>query len=860
MPAARPPTDSSRSSWHRKASRPVTFWLLGLVVLAIVHRWIPQSRWLLVHMATLGLASNSILIWGQHFTDSLLRAKPDKSARLRQVWRIRVLNLGIVVTCVGMVATWPWVTTVGATVVGVAIASYAISLLWQHRRALPARFGKVVHWYAAAAALLPVGAVLGALMSFSQPEPWQGRLMLAHVVLNVLGFVGLTATATLLTLWPTMLRTPMRPWSERLHRFALPGLMAGVLVASTGAVGGWKWVAVVGFGLWLAGFGAIVTPGVATAARKPPRDFPTWSVAAAMAWVGGCVVWLGWQVATAPRGLDADAVSAVTAPLIAGGLVQLVLGAMSYLMPMVMGGGPRVARATHAVMNRAGALRVAVANTALVAFLVVENSWARVVTSLLVFVAYASFLPLMMTMVRTMIAQRKALASEGPATERPRHEPADPVAEAARDRRNLLQAIVGVGGVAALSWWLDRGSRRGSGRRRDVTPTGTTVEVDVSAHDMRFTPDHVQIAAGDRLVLHVTNDDPTQVHDLYFHADATTGRLAPHAKADVDLGVVGEDVEGWCTIVGHRAMGMVFRVQTSDAPAGRTAIDLTQPPGEGFVVRDAVVPALTSGVLKLDLRVTETEQEVAPGWTQTAMTYNGRIMGPPVIASLGQRIETVLRNEGTMGHSIDFHAGDVSPDKTMRTIAPGESLDYHFTAKRSGIWLYHCSTMPMTAHVAAGMYGAVIVAPRGLARVDRQYLLVQQEAYLGPNGGEVDTTKIAAETPDLALWNGHANQYVHQPLEARVGERVRLWVLAAGPSRGTSFHVVGAQFDTVFKEGEWLLRPNNAHGGGAQALDLGPAQGGFVEMVFVEPGTYTFVNHSFVDMERGARGLIRVTA
>ena len=122
----------------------------------------------------------------------------------------------------------------------------------------------------------------------------------------------------------------------------------------------------------------------------------------------------------------------------------------------------------------------------------------------------------------------------------------------------------------------------------------------------------------------------------------------------------------------------------------------------------------------------------------------------------------------------------------------------------------------------------------------------------------VSPVKIGAERPDLTVFNGHATQYVHSPLEARVGERVRLWVLAAGPSRGISFHVVGGVFDTVFKEGEYLLRPGGE--GGAQAFDLAAAQGGFVELVFTEPGTYTAVNHSFVEMERGARALIRVTA
>ncbi|MFK9251253.1 hypothetical protein ACJEJ6_25740, partial [Escherichia coli] len=67
------------------------------------------------------------------------------------------------------------------------------------------------------------------------------------------------------------------------------------------------------------------------------------------------------------------------------------------------------------------------------------------------------------------------------------------------------------------------------------------------------------------------------------------------------------------------------------------------------------------------------------------------------------------------------------------------------------------------------------------------------------------------------------------------------------------------QFDTVFKEGAYTLKRGNPEGGGCQALDLASAQGGFVEMVFEEPGRYTFVNHSFVEMERGAKGFIEVT-
>ncbi|MFI7494770.1 hypothetical protein ACH9D2_08625 [Kocuria sp. M4R2S49] len=123
----------------------------------------------------------------------------------------------------------------------------------------------------------------------------------------------------------------------------------------------------------------------------------------------------------------------------------------------------------------------------------------------------------------------------------------------------------------------------------------------------------------------------------------------------------------------------------------------------------------------------------------------------------------------------------------------------------------------------------------------------------------VDPAGIPAGAPSLTVFNGHATQYLHEPLTARTGERVRIRVLAAGPSTGLSFHVAGGQFDTVHTEGAYLLEPRGVSTGGAQALDLAPTQGGFVELEFAEPGTCPFVNHSLVEAERGARGPIEVT-
>jgi nitrite reductase (NO-forming) len=379
---------------------------------------------------------------------------------------------------------------------------------------------------------------------------------------------------------------------------------------------------------------------------------------------------------------------------------------------------------------------------------------------------------------------------------------------------------------------------------------------------MRFTPDTIEIPAGTRLVIELTNADDGDVHDLVLDTGDDTGRIAPGESATLDVGVVGRDLDGWCSVLGHRQMGMVLKVDVTDVPAAGHAhhqLQQHQHSDEAPPAHDATLPAPVAGrVHRRTLTVTEVERQVAPGVTQRLWTYGGSSPGPVLHGRVGDSFEITLVNDGSIGHSIDFHAGALAPDRPMRTIPPGASLTYRFTATRAGIWMYHCSSMPMSAHIANGMFGAVVIEPRDLSPVDRSYLLVQSEHYYGAPGSVVDLDKLRAEQPDAVVFNGYANQYDDQPLVARPGERVRVWILDAGPNRATSFHVVGAQFDTVYAEGAYLLRRGDPGEGGAQSLALEPAQGGFVELSFPEPGHYPFVSHVMVDAERGAHGLFAV--
>jgi nitrite reductase (NO-forming) len=337
---------------------------------------------------------------------------------------------------------------------------------------------------------------------------------------------------------------------------------------------------------------------------------------------------------------------------------------------------------------------------------------------------------------------------------------------------------------------------------------------------------------------------------------------------------MGGTVEGWCSLPGHRQAGMTLTIVTTGAgqaaaghhqtappaPGGQAPeIDAMADPGPGFAARDAAAPAATGQrVHRVELHIREVVREVAPGVRQRLWTFDGVVPGPVLRGKVGDRFEVTLVNDGSADHGIDFHASALAPDQPMRSIEPGQRLTYRFTAAKAGIWMYHCSAMPMLHHIGNGMYGAVIVDPPDLPTVEREYVLVQSELYLGPDGQPGDLTKMQAERPDAVVFNGYVAQYAHRPLTARAGERVRLWVLDAGPNRASAFHVVGAQFDTVYREGRYQLHPTDP--GGAQVLDLAPASGGFVETTFPEAGNYPFVSHAMVDAERGARGIVHVEA
>jgi nitrite reductase (NO-forming) len=293
------------------------------------------------------------------------------------------------------------------------------------------------------------------------------------------------------------------------------------------------------------------------------------------------------------------------------------------------------------------------------------------------------------------------------------------------------------------------------------------------------------------------------------------------------------------------------------------ATDVQPDPNAPAPIRyDPTAPAPLPGTVHdIDLVMTEQEMTVAAGFVVKVWTFGGTVPGPVIRVKVGDTIRVHLKNppENQLSHSIDFHASQVAWNDEMRSIAPGEELIYEWTADYAGVWMYHCGTAPTLHHIANGMYGMVIVEPKeGLPPVDNEFALVQSEWYLGPQKEPSDLTKAsaAAPAPDFVVFNGVANQYKDGPIQVGTGETNRIFVLNAGPSVDSSFHIVGTIFDTVIREGVQLTK-GNAGNWGSQAMDLAPAQGGIVEFTTAEDGLYPIVTHAFNFVGRGALGIVQ---
>ena len=274
--------------------------------------------------------------------------------------------------------------------------------------------------------------------------------------------------------------------------------------------------------------------------------------------------------------------------------------------------------------------------------------------------------------------------------------------------------------------------------------------------------------------------------------------------------------------------------------------------------RAELPPVPPGDVVDVHMTLKDVTIEIAPGVKYRAWGFEGGAPGPVIHVRQGQKVRMTLTNGGAIPHSIDFHAARIAPNKAFRDVLPGDSFSFEFTAGDPGVFMYHCGTKPVLAHIANGMYGAIVVDPATpLPRVDQAYVLVGGEWDLnGPGTDEpaqYDQAKAHAMMPDWVTFNGYAGQYVAHPLTADPGDTTRFYVVAAGPSLDVDFHVVGTVFDRAWVNGD-MTRSQT----GVQTVSVPAGGGGVFDVRIGEPGLYPFVSHSFASVDLGMVGLLKV--
>ncbi|MDB4879398.1 MAG: nitrite reductase, copper-containing, partial [Gemmatimonadetes bacterium] len=267
----------------------------------------------------------------------------------------------------------------------------------------------------------------------------------------------------------------------------------------------------------------------------------------------------------------------------------------------------------------------------------------------------------------------------------------------------------------------------------------------------------------------------------------------------------------------------------------------------------------------VNLDVTEEPMRLADGVEYMMWTFGGTVPGRFIRVREGDLVELRLKNakHSTMPHNIDLHAvtgpgGGAHASLTM----PGHETVFTFSALNPGLYIYHCATSPVPMHIANGMYGMILVEPKaGLPKVDREFYVMQSEFYTvgkfgAPGMQALDMEKGIDEKPTYVVFNGSVGALTgDKALQAKVGERVRIFFGDAGPNLVSSFHVIGEVFDNVYQEGGSLASQHNVQ------TTLVPAGGSaIVEFGVEQSGDFTLVDHSiFRAFNKGAIGTLRVT-
>jgi nitrite reductase (NO-forming) len=382
----------------------------------------------------------------------------------------------------------------------------------------------------------------------------------------------------------------------------------------------------------------------------------------------------------------------------------------------------------------------------------------------------------------------------------------------------------------------------------NVASSGTVaapqpINIPISASEFKFSPTTIQAAVGQKVTLTLDNTGVVE-HDVTISSIGLTVLAKPGQTASGEFTIDKPGIFDFlCSIPGHKDAGMrgtltIVDPNAAGAPLAQPANGSTDMAGmPGMSVASSpdikplpanlkplgapqIAPPITRtepAYVKFDLETTKVTAQLANGVAYEYWTFNNTVPGPMLRVREGDTVEIDLSNavDAGMTHSIDLHAvNGPGGGASVMQIPAGENGSFKFEALTPGVYVYHCATPMVAEHIASGMYGLIVVEPKGgLPKVDHEYYMMEGDFYLqGQRGDEglraFDMNKMLDERPDYVLFNGRVGSLTGaNAFKSSIGETVRIFFGVGGPNLTSSFHVIGTIFDKVYPEGSLISPP-----------------------------------------------------
>lgn len=223
---------------------------------------------------------------------------------------------------------------------------------------------------------------------------------------------------------------------------------------------------------------------------------------------------------------------------------------------------------------------------------------------------------------------------------------------------------------------------------------------------------------------------------------------------------------------------------------------------------------------------------------------NGRIPGPTLRATAGDRVRVIFYNRAGHAHSLHFHGTHTANMDGVKPIRNGKVFIYEFDADPFGVHLYHCHVAPVTRHISKGLYGMFIIDPPE-PRPPADEMVLIMAGY--------DTNDDRQN--ELYAFNGLPNYYMEHPIPIHQDQLIRLYVLNMIEFDPVATFHLHANLFQVYRTGRTLAPTEET-----DVITMGTAERHILEFAYQTPGKYMFHPHQDGIAEAGCMGLFDVIA